>query len=232
MDYETKTLTFSEEELYRSVSKVLERDREYAPRLDDEYGQVFGGGPLSMPPLDGPGWELNWWSDGREFKLSEDAGFLPLRNVEGGMSAYATSYIAINRNTPYPDEAFHIADVMMSRKFQKGEIFWPSDSMKMFSNSISVFSWATGIPVYDDMLEGEQKFNYEYDIAEEAYPAYCEIRDQITDARIKSSVDQVLDELCAKALYDRYYEELKTEEDLKKRVSEAYIKMVLMVGEL
>ena len=224
VDTESKTLTFSEEELYDSVAMALKwfgSDPEHFPKddtieclyLDGTDGFVEGGNFV-----EGDSWDP---------RLKDVATYIPLRNTEGGVSATVTGYIAINRNTAYPEEAFYVADVMMSKKFQSGQRLWEK-GYSSYRSSIAVFVWSRGVSVYDDFLQESTPMNYENYINAEMYPVYCELRDKITDVRVMNHVDQ--------ALYDLYdYAErnrMTPGDELKKYVKQEYNKMVLMAGEL
>ena len=212
VDHKTKTLTFSEEELYESVAAALDIDGILEEKtVVGSFANIF--------LVSGEDSEV-WTSESKEF-----AAFVPLRNTEGGVSAGVTSFIAISKDTPYPEEAFHVVDVMMSKQFQKGEPFWEIYGTPA---PIAVFSASTGVPVYDDLYQESQPVNCERYIGEEMFPLYCELRDKITDARIITNVDKVIDDLCLQAWVD----ELKPGDELKKLVSQAYDKMTLMAGEM
>ena len=116
----------------------------------------------------------------------------------------------------------------MSQKFQSGERFWPNEGYSGTASALPVFSWSTGVSIYDNLMQKSQPLNYEYYIDEEMFPVYCEMRDKITDARIITNIDKALDDL----LFDLQKEDFISENDLKKRASEAYARMTQMIGEM
>ena len=217
VDTETKMLTFSEEELYDAVAMTL---------------KLYGSDPANFPKSETVGiapvdfssvmpdfcWGPQW---------KDIATYIPMRNREGGVTATVTSYIAINRNTSYPDEAFRVVDLMMGKKFQSAQKFWENGNTGPTS-AAAVFGWAKGVCVYDDFLTKIRPMNYDLYLDDEMYPVYCELRDKITDARIMNHVDQAIDDL----YFNAQVNSMTPGDELKKYVSEEYRKMVLMAGEL
>ena len=216
VDPESKALTFSEEELYEAVAMAL---------------KLYGSDPANFPleetveiaPVDFSNVMLACW----ESSGNEDATYLPMRNREGGVSATVTSYIAINKNTPYPDEAFRVVDLMMGKKFQSGQKFWEKGYTGPTS-AAAVFGWAKGACVYDDFLTESRPMNYVLYLDDKMYPVWCELRDKITDARIMHHVDQAMFDLCKNVQENG----MVPGDELKKYVKQEYNKMVLMAGEL
>ena len=222
VDYKTGTLTFSEKELYDYFTAAFALNPPWNGPAWTEVVEGFlqGSVPVRVPVSGDPYWN----PDNKETDT-----YLPARDLNGGVPATVTAYLAINKNTPYPEEAFRVADVLMSKKFQSGGKFWEtgggtSDVDKM----IPVFSAADGVSVYDELMQKTQPLNSIWYIENEMFPTYCELRDQITCARMLSAVDQVLDELKRHAL-ETY---MTMDDDLEKYVSQAYAKMVLLAGEL
>ena len=219
VNYESKTLRFSKEELYDAVSKAIAR-RDNDRERDGTIRGLVVDGTINETTADySPPWDAT---------LKDSVVYLPLRNKEGGVSATVTSYIAINKNTPHPDEAFHVVDVIMSRRFQSGAKFWDEGRYYGTTSAIAVFSWSTGVTVYDDLMTESQPVNYDYWIPDELFPAYCELRDKITDARVRTNVDQALDDL----FFHAWLDDMMPGEELEKYVSKEYDKMLLMAGEL
>ena len=220
VDTESKALFFSEEELYNAVAMTLTwlgPRGEFPKEETIAYLAIDGDNVLQN------GGVLNGWDP----ELKEIATYIPLRNREGGVSATVTSYIAISKDTLYPEEAFHVVDIMMSKKFQSGQKFW-EEGYHESTSSAAVFSYSRGVSVYDDFLQESKPMNYENYINDEMYPVYCELRDKITDARIMNNVDQALYDLYDNAQRSR----MTPGDELKKYVAQEYNKMVLMAGEL
>ena len=70
--------------------------------------------------------------------------------------------------------------------------------------------------------------NYQNYICDELWPNYCELRNQITNARIMNSIDQALHDMYTQAREN----DMTPGDELKKYVKQEYNKMVLMAGEL
>ena len=218
VDYETLSLTFSEEELYHALSSAAA----LSTPIRGEWNEAITGGKAevgiqtSQIPFFNP-------------ETKETDTYFPMRNREGGVSASVTAYIAINKNTRYPEEAFQVADMMMSKKFLSGVGFWQErTSNGPTAAFLSVFSYLNGVPVYDDMLQESQPVLYDFYIQNDMFPTYAALRDQITDARFITAVDQVLDDL----KYTSWIEGMTPGDELKKYVADGYRKMLLMAGEL
>ncbi|MCH5352998.1 MAG: hypothetical protein J1E06_06000 [Acutalibacter sp.] len=216
VDTESKTLTFTEDELYNAVAAGLSFFGPWG--TDRPMEDIIEVAPVDFSTDIYSCWDPEW---------KDIATYLPMRNREGGVTATVTSYIAINKNTSYPDEAFYVADLMMSKKFQSGQKSWESGYHASTSSS-AVFSYSRGVSVYDDFLQEIRPMNYVNYIDDEMWPKYCELRDKITNARIMNNIDQ--------ALYDLYdYARTKSMtpgDELKKYVKQEYSKLVLMAGEL
>ena len=217
VDTESKTLTFSEEELYNAVVMALKwygTNESRFPKQETILQLQIDGSSRSLY-----GWDPEW---------KDIATYIPLRNREGGVTATVTGYIAISRNTSYPDEAFHVVDIMMSKKFQNGQKFWTTINYDGYVSSTAVFSWSRGVSVYDDFLRESTPMNYEGYINDQMYPTYCELRDKITNARIMNDIDQTLLDM----YYQAWRNSMTPGDELKKYVKQEYNKMVLMAGEL
>ena len=221
IDYENKTLLFTEEELYDAVSTSLERlppwgsDSIFSDTIENLWIRVEGWGI-------GNGWGGNFspWHPDQQ----DGAVYVPMRNRDGGVSANVTSYVAINSGTPYPKEAFQLVDMIMSKEFQSGELGNNIRSELI----LPVFSWSLGISVYDDFLQKDRPSHYRQCLDDSMFPVWCELRDKITDARIMSSFDQILGDM----IWNARKAGMTPGDELKKYVSEEYRKMLLMAGEL
>ncbi|MCH5353425.1 MAG: hypothetical protein J1E06_08160 [Acutalibacter sp.] len=220
IDYETRSLTFTEEELYRALCSAFSK----APQLGGEWDyniRTLDASPFS-PELDG-------WFDPANKDIE---AYFPMRNREGGVTASITSYVAVNRNTSYPEEAFHVADVMMSKQFQSGIPFWKEEKRedydRLLGDTIAVFSFSLGVSVYDDLMTYDQPMLYTFYLPDETFPTYCELRDQITHVKFINVVDQLMDDV----KYFSWMENMVPGDELEKYVAEQYRKMMLIVGEM
>ena len=220
VDYKTESLLFTEEELYDAVSTIMS----VIPFFYEENPreETIRNIRVKMYFAPNNGWsdELNGWSA----EPKDGAVYLPMRNRDGGVTADVTSYIAIDRNTPYPDEAFQLVDMMMSKKFQSGEL----GGYMQTGLILPVFSWSDGIPVYDDFLQRTQPVHYNQYLADSMFPIWCELRDQITDARIVSNLDNDLYTLFMRARENG----MTPGDELRQYVAEKYRDMAKTAGEL
>lgn len=219
IDYETKTLLFTEEELYDAVSTSLERLSAWVG--ESMFSDTLENVHIRLDMGSANGWNaLSPWDP----KEQDGAVYIPLRNRDGGVSADVTSFIAIGSNTRYPDEAFQIVDMMMGKQFQSGELGNNIRSELI----LPVFSWSLGISVYDDFLQKDRPSHYRQCLDDSMFPVWCELRDKITDARIMSSFDQILGDM----IWNARKAGMTPGDELEKYVSEEYRKMTLMAGEL
>ena len=226
LDTESKALTFDQEELYNAVSIIIERYGPYGSF--DTYDPDFKWWEtIDNMDIDGNIWLGEGGGEMWDPELKDSSTYLPMRNREGGVTAIVTSYLAISKDTLYPEEAFYIVDLMMSKKFQSGQKSWEAGSYHQATSSAAVFSYSKGVSVYDDFLRKYRPMNYTNYINEDMWPAYCELRDKITDARIMSNIDQELFEI-----YQYAWRNNLTGDELKKYVSQEYDKMTLLVGEM
>ena len=221
IDYETKSLTFSEEELYRALTDAIAKGTQRGGEWDSNIGTIRA--VLFLPEED------SFWFNPANKEIET---YFPMRNREGGVTASIFSYIAVNRNTPYPEEAFHVVDVMMSKQFQSGISFWKEERREDYETQlmypIAVFSASDGVSVYDDLMQYDQPMLYEFYIPDEMFPTYCELRGQITHVKFVNVVDQLMDDV----KYFSWMENMAPGDDLKRYVAEQYRKMTLIVGEM
>lgn len=114
-DFETGRVCFTEEELLEIVREDLQACRRlYEPGgsrvenfaafaepdalLDSGMGELFGMALRRGEP--------------------EDAAYVPLANLEGGVTAEVARYCAVNRNTQRPLDAFHVVECLLDPAFQ------------------------------------------------------------------------------------------------------------------
>lgn len=145
----------------------------------------------------------------------EDPAIVPLYNIEGGVTANITSFAAIDANTDCPEEAFFIADLLLSKKVQQS----------------SFFSCVDGVPMHEDLLQKTDKVSLLKDdpdpwyFSDVGYREYCRVRSEINAVKFYSPLDVTLTKM---------YNDLsgtESEEEVAKIAEETYRVMQMMLDE-
>lgn len=219
---------YKEEELLFTEAELLERLTElYA--LDDLYAE---GALDDVPPsykrrmyVGYNNGELSRGQDMRNGLLRDDVlTMVPIYSDDGGVTASVEAYTCINRNTEYPEDAFFVVDLLLSREMQQNSALY---DLLYFSMGSS------GLPVYDDLMQEDYPIYTRWTMnqwymSEENFAEFCEIREQITHAQIPNTLSARLSEV--------YWEWLEvkhgnTEGDLEQFVSDTYRAMNQILGE-
>lgn len=200
-DYEHDKLALTEEELLEYVTSR----REAGERVKSE--KVPEGTVSNLTPY-------NWFDEeyGAENKLT----MIPLYSRSGGYSATVTSFLGINANTKRPDDAFFIADYLMSKEGQQSKLY-------------SYMTWDKAVPTMEGLLSGrgwgvnDAGDSYVY-MSENMYKEFVKVRDGISGVDFYTPLDAELFDL---------YSELYTgpEKPLDKLVHDLYMRMNMMLAE-
>ncbi len=137
---------------------------------------------------------------------------VPVYNQNDGVTAYVTTFAAINRNANYPDYAFAVLDKLLS----KGEMNEP----RIYGRLLS------GVPVYTGAAGGEPAFagsNPHQHLRDQ----YKELLEMVNQARFLTSVDQEMVRSLAPVCDARD----STREDVEETVDRVYTTMKMMVAE-
>ena len=147
----------------------------------------------------------------------EDLAIVPLYNIKGGVTANITSFVAIDANTEHPEEAFFIADLLLSKELQKSCFFANFD----------------GIPVHEDLLQKTEKIdNLKNDpnpwgFSDEGYREYCRVRSEINAVKFYSPLDLALSEMYE----DIIFNENVSQEEIAEIAKETYRVLQMMLDE-
>lgn len=217
VDNRTEELSITKEELLHRVEQCLSCP-EYG--WEDEYPAVF-----SLIPEFDNGRGNVWEGD------LEKTTFLPMRNTEGGYSAYVTYYGAVNRNTEFPQEAFTILDMFLSKPVLKRVPFGGVVGAREQGKGIYLFSNFRSIPVHEELYLGVENTVDRLFVSEETFEIFDGLRGEITDVYFPSDIERTIGEM-----YGDYYYSMDTwsEEDregLEKLVSDTYDRVWMMLGE-
>lgn len=205
-DFESEELLFTEEELLQRTKEILIlRDKEYS-ELPGHYQICLNVGYNRYDQFDD-------WTD---VKKDDALTMIPLYSDDGGITATILSYGAVNANTKRPEDAFFVLDVFLSQAVQRT------------SDTYGCLTLDVGLPMDEDLLQGEVR-NLRvkaWGFTAENYTEFCSVREQITNAGFKGSLEQELQDMFRKCrtAYDNG-------ESMEEIVSESYKNMQRMLAE-
>lgn len=218
-DNKTEELLVTEEELLRRVKQSLS-----CPDPSSEYPAAA----LPLLPIMNPETGEDYW----ETELDSSV-FLPMRNTEGGVTAYITYYGAVNRNTEHPQAAFDILDMFLSKQVLREESFGQVlGSQDITRRRIYLFSNLNGTPVHEDLLSPGNSVEEE-SLSAEGFQALSQARSQITTAYFPSTIDIAVNEMYSSCytFTNDFHREIKSDEEIEKLVSQTYDSIWMMLGE-
>ncbi len=181
VDFETGELSFTEEELQTRVQEIhelyaeLEESKPYmeeGSKGDIEYFCAWLGSDMTFTA---PG-------EVELIRRDDPLTMLPLYSDDGGVTASIVSWAAVNRNTDRPEEAYIVIDLLLRDYVQKNYLLYEE-----FLCGTS--SW--GIPMHEGLLHPDMPFgrNEKLVLTEDNYNEWCEVREQITGANFRSSLE-------------------------------------------
>lgn len=194
-DYSAEELTFREEELGEIALDAAESQKKWMAGYYDRniYQDFFG-----LHAQNGQ---------------SADGFCVPVYNRDQGVTAYVTSYGAINRNANYPDYAFRILDKLLSREAQK-------DS-RLYVGEFNGGSFGL-VPNLD---QGEEDFQG-LSMSPEGRGRFLELREQINAVKFLTQLDrEAARKVCLRATASA------TRQSIEKAVHEACRTMEMMLAE-
>ena len=215
VDNKTEELLITKEELLHRVNQTL-----LCPNYRSEYPAEI---TAFVPAGEGQDGYNLWETD------LDNTVFLPMRNTEGGYTAYVTYYGAVNRNTDFPQEAFSILDMFLSKQVQKREIFGGTAGDLQRGRQIYLFSNTGYSPVHEELYLGAQNSVDTISASERAFENFDNLRKEITDVYFPSDIEKTIGEMYADCYYS--YQEKGNSKDIEKLVSEAYDRIWMMSGE-
>lgn len=200
-DYEHDTLAITEEELLEYVTQRLEaRERLKSLDLPDRSSQ-------SLKP--NISFDTNY---GRDNELA----LVPVYSRSGGYTALIKSFLGINVNSKRPDDAFFVADYLMSMDAQRSKLYVP-------------LTWDSALPTMEGLMDGRGASlstgadEYVY-MSDNLYPAFAALRDGLSSAAFYTPLDL--------ELYNLELElEEGTDKPIKDLVHAMYMRMKMMLAE-
>lgn len=215
VDNKTEELLITEEELLHRVNQAL--------RCPDYRSEYYAEASPFVPSYSDWG-EPNLW----ETDL-DNTVFLPMRNTEGGYTAYITYYGAVNRNTELPQEAFTVLDIFLTKEVQKREVFGGTIGDRGRGREIYLFSNTGDVPVHEELYNGVPNSVDTISVSERAFQNFDSLRKEITDVYFPSEIEATIG-----AMYYHCYEsyqEKGNNEGVEEIVSEAYDRIWMISGE-
>lgn len=202
VDYSSDKLTFSETELQQYVESTLSCKLAEDMEFRESIGFIEPG-VLIEPD------QAVRFPDKQSGGKQQDYIMIPTYNRTGGVTAYVTSYAAVNRNTKYPEYAFSIVDRLAGKDMQQK------------------FMFGRGMPVNMELgKKGEGLGETNWYLTDWNYNQYQWVCSQVNEVEFCTELNVILCQLIS----DCYYET-----DAKKRealVSKAYSQMEMIVGEV
>lgn len=227
VDWDKDAPAFTEEQLLEKV--LLERES-WQRWTSGRYDFFTEAGELDRSKIDiKEGWTaimssrmsnydyIDDWhfisgiSDIRNTNIQEGTVLVPSYNDNDGITAFVTTYAAINANANYPEYAFRVLDKLLS----KGEMVRQT-----------LYGWCCGYPVYMGVGSHDTPFQSgRVDVW--AYAQFEELMKKVDDVRFLTELDWEARELEMKAVYP---DEI-SEDEIKRAVHDSYMTMKMMLAE-
>ena len=230
-DYEEEELLFTKEELQQRMDEIIQLADQYrageynsAPVHYNEYvGHMFDL-PSSTTDISGEKYDVH-----NGIEQGEDYTLIPLYSDDGGVTAEISVYAAINRNTRQPEEAFRVLDFLASYSEQKSD--WIYDQI------IYQCGRVYNIPMYDELMQMDQRVKQRntvtlsagergWYLSDESFAQLCAVREQITNVKFRSVLDQELREL-----YWSYYDAVRYDKSPDAVLEEGYRQIQRLIRE-
>lgn len=228
-DNQTEEMAVSKEEVFAKAKEAVEMNRERAKTYEQDTGSggaVIGGGASTG---------LDWFpfypqqAYDEKGNLREDVTWFQIRNSNGDIPGCVTTYCAVNANTQHPEEAFFVAEMLMTEKFQRLEIFYNKKAREK-QMPLRMFAAANGggVPVNRRVLASEGDTMGYRQIPELERQAINQAREEVGYCYIPSDVDVEMNRL----FFD--VQDLGADAadgEVQKLVDKHYMTMRMMLGE-
>lgn len=199
---EAEEPAFSQEDLTALCLEYRDVEKQYRTMREDYHvgeSPWMGYGPLEMFLY--------------QHSYYEGDVIVPTYNQRDGITAYVSSFAAINRNASYPDYAFRVLDKLLSvQEQQEARIYGDSQ-------------YFAGLPTHTEaggagMLIGGRRLN------EEVFRQYTDLRKKITETRFLNMMDRE-----AMRLADVCVQDGVTEDGVRAAAHKTYMTMRMMLAE-
>lgn len=229
-DTRAEKMAVSKEEVFERAKEAMEMNQERKAAYEEDSdagGTVIGGG--SSAGLD---WFPFYPQQAYDEKgnLREDVTWFSMRNSNGDIPGCVTTYCAVNANTRHPEEAFFVAEMLMTEKFQRLEIFYNKKAWEK-QMPLGMFAAANGggVPVNRRVLASEGDTMGYQQIPELERRAINQAREAVGYCYIPGDVDVEMNRLffdCQDLGADA------SDEEIQKLVDKHYMTMRMMLGEV
>lgn len=214
-------LLISQEELFARTKEALSLVRE------------FSQGPKGRE-IDDSIWYL-------DYRLLDSAGdgaaytFFTPRNPEGGVNAPIETWCAVNKNTSYPEDAFSIVDMMLSRDFLSAEIFWETRNFMPGRIELLGYTVPGALPVCDSLMldtpDPQTGIGWFFVPDAEQRKAFQEAEKSVNCAYFTSNLDREIDRMFMELADQVYAGEEVTDEEIRKAAGQCYSTLKMMLAE-
>ena len=109
---------------------------------------------------------------------SKECCMIPCYNISGGVTVNITNFVAINRNTEHPDEAFRVLDYLLSKSVQ-----CTSD---LYQNGL------LGMPVHLELGQADTPLWGSWYMSEENFREFQALRQEVNTAKFPGPLDAAL----------------------------------------
>ena len=154
--------------------------------------------------------------------------------ASGSINAAIETWCAVSSSTKYPEDAFFIADILLSYDFLKQEPFWSKQPPAQKNSQSMTFFWTAGeslVPVHTGLLSGKGSYKYNEGLIPARRAAIKNARENIGYAYFTSNVDREIDHMAAE-LFDKARQgESLTGDDIRKAADKTYTTMKMMLAE-
>ena len=197
-DYSKDELRLTEEELLELVQGYSRLRGEAPGNYGEQGGEIID---FSAETLQAVGSGLG--------DNSKECCMIPCYNISGGVTVNITNFVAINRNTEHPDEAFRVLDYLLSKSVQ-----CTSD---LYQNGL------LGMPVHLELGQADTPLWGSWYMSEEIFREFQALRKEVNTAKFPGPLDAALLKIKEASS--------GSEEALKAAVHKQYVEMQMMLGE-
>ena len=154
--------------------------------------------------------------------------------ASGSINAAIETWCAVSNTTKHPEDAFFIADILLSYDFLKQESLWSKQPPAQKNSQSMPFFWTAGeslVPVHTGLLSGKGSYKYNEGLIPARRAAIKNARENIGYAYFTSNVDREIDHMSAE-LFDKARQgESLTGDDIRKAADKTYTTMKMMLAE-
>ncbi len=154
--------------------------------------------------------------------------------ASGSINAAIETWCAVSSSTKFPEDAFFIADILLSYDFLKQEPFWSKQPPAQKNSQSMTFFWTAGeslVPVHTGILSGKGSYKYNEGLIPARRAAIKNARENIGYAYFTSNVDREIDHMTAELFDMARQGESLTGDDIRKAADKTYTTMKMMLAE-